>query len=166
MPQYLLDANFFIQSNNRNYPLDVVISFWEKIELLVSNGIVVSIDKVKNEIDNEEDILKNWCADNLPSGFFYNSIDVVMSGMYGRVINDPFMRPHQYNQKALDDFMSDEKADAWLIAHAMQHGLTLVTYEVRRPGSIAIIKIPDICDKIGVRCIEPLEMFRELNLTI
>lgn len=166
MPVYLLDTNVFIQSNIRYYPLDVVVTFWAKLEDLANKGIIVSIDKVKQEIDKEEDNLKEWCGDKLSSAFFCDSINVTTSGHYAMVVNDPFQQPHQYNQKAIDDFMSYDKADAWLIAHALQNNLTVVTYEKSRPDSKAKIQIPDICDRIGVRCIEPIEMFRELNLTI
>ncbi|MET3114076.1 hypothetical protein AAKU52_001809 [Pedobacter sp. CG_S7] len=47
---FVLDSNFFIQAHRMHYPMDVVPSFWLKIKELAKNGIIVSIDKVKDEI--------------------------------------------------------------------------------------------------------------------
>ncbi|TXI93632.1 MAG: DUF4411 family protein [Neisseriales bacterium] len=50
---YLLDANFFIQSHRDNYPLDVVVSFWGKFKEISEKGIVLSIDKIYNELNSD-----------------------------------------------------------------------------------------------------------------
>ena len=73
MSRYLVDSNFFIQAHRAIYPLDVAPSFWKKVKVLATNGNILSIDKVKNEIFQNEDDLKNWCVNNLPSDFFHDS---------------------------------------------------------------------------------------------
>ncbi len=79
---YLVDSNFFIQAHRSIYPLDVVQSFWLKINVLSQNGTIVSIDKVKKEIyDNSshEDELKIWCDSNLPNDFFIDTDNVLQN---------------------------------------------------------------------------------------
>lgn len=61
MSLYILDSNFFIQAHRAYYPLDVIQSFWTKINQLADDGVIKSIDKVKNEIysnASHEDELK------------------------------------------------------------------------------------------------------------
>lgn len=68
-----------------------------------------------------------------------------------------------YNQPALDDFYDYDLADAWLISHALAKGACLVTYEKSNQASKKRIKIPDICSKLGISCIDPITMFRQLE---
>jgi len=70
MSVFIVDSNFFIQAHRMYYPLDVVISFWNKVKQLAVEGKIISIDKVKHEIYQNEDALKKWCEDNLPEDFF------------------------------------------------------------------------------------------------
>jgi hypothetical protein len=70
---YVVDTNFFIQAHRVTYPLDVVPSFWKKLKELADSGKIISIDKVKKEIFKNDDELKNWCENNLSSGFWKDS---------------------------------------------------------------------------------------------
>ncbi len=69
MSVYVVDSNFFIQAHRVNYPLDVAFSFWNKVKQLADYGKIISIDKVKQEIYQNEDALKPWCVTNLPRFF-------------------------------------------------------------------------------------------------
>lgn len=73
MSAYFLDTNFFIEAHRKSYPLDVASGFWLKLSELAREGLVRSIDKVRNEIYNNDDELKNWCLGNLPEDFFIDS---------------------------------------------------------------------------------------------
>ena len=80
MSKYIVDSNFFIQAHRSIYPLDVVQSFWVKVNELSRNGTIVSIDKVKKEIyDNSshEDELKIWC-EQLKDSVLLFDIDKIM----------------------------------------------------------------------------------------
>jgi len=70
---YVVDTNFFIQAHRMNYPLDVVVSFWEQVKDLAEKGLIVSLDKVKKEIYQGQDELKAWCDEYLPEDFFKDS---------------------------------------------------------------------------------------------
>lgn len=65
-----MDSNFFIQAHRVSYPLDVAHSFWNKVKQLADSGIIISIDKVKEEIFDNHDMLSEWCDANLPDDFF------------------------------------------------------------------------------------------------
>ncbi|MBK8568034.1 MAG: DUF4411 family protein [Saprospiraceae bacterium] len=165
MPLYLLDTNFFIESYRSGFPMDVVLSFWNKLAALAAEGKVVSLDKVKEEIYRNDDELKAWCEANLPTDFFKDSTSAIAE--YASVVTwANSKKDHPYTQPALDVFMDAEEADAWLVAYAKQQNLPLVTNEISAPESKKSVKIPDACLPIGVRCVRPMDMFRELKETI
>jgi hypothetical protein len=161
MGPLIVDSNFFIQAHRDTYPLDVATSFWQKISELAIAGRIVSIDKVKGELQRNKDALTTWCDANLPSNFFAASAAVI--GSYAQVVNVTRQRQPPYNQRALDTFFDAEEADAWLIAHALSGGNAIVTHEISQPAGIARVKIPDICALMGIRAINTIEMFRELG---
>lgn len=102
MSKYIVDSNFFIQAHRSNYPLDVVQSFWLKVNALSQKGIIVSIDKVKKEIyDNasHEDELKYWCEFNLPDNFFIEKDKVLQN--YIKIVNWTHSKSHHFTQNAI-----------------------------------------------------------------
>jgi hypothetical protein len=161
MGPLIVDSNFFIQAHRDTYPLDVATSFWAKIGELAVVGRIISIDKIKAELHRNKDALTTWCDGNLPADFFSPSAPVI--GQYAQVINIARLRQPPYNQRALDTFFDADEADAWLIAHALSGGNTIVTHETSQPAKIARVKIPDICAPLGIRTITTIEMFRELG---
>lgn len=145
--------------------MDVVPSFWDKLKALADEGKVISIDKVKDEIYRNDDDLKAWCEANLPEGFFKDTTEVIDE--YSQVVNWAFNKKGApYSQQAVDIFMDAEEADAWLAAFAKKHSNPLVTNERSDPASKKSVKIPDACLPFSVRCVLPMDMFRELGVKI
>lgn len=164
MSKYIVDSNFFIQAHRSIYPLDVVQSFWLKVNDLSQNGTIVSIDKVKKEIyDNSshEDELKLWCSSNLPNDFFINTDTVLQN--YIRIVSWTNAMSHHYTPSAIQEFLETDLADPWLVAFAMSNNWTIVTQEKSQPDRKNRIKIPEVCNQFNVRYINTIEMFRELN---
>ena len=64
-----------------------------------------------------------------------------------------------YKQKSFDEWATFEKADPWLIAIAKAHDYTIVTMEERNRNlnpsnpTSKEPRIPDVCDALGVNCI-------------
>ena len=54
----------------------------------------------------------------------------------------------QYNTKAKDEFANEDKADAWLVAHAIDGQYTVVTEEVFNPDIQRKIPIPECLYRI------------------
>lgn len=159
-PLYLLDSNCFIQAHRQTYPLDVATSFWNKVKQLSDNGKIISIDKVKSEL-YKGDTLHDWCKDNLHTEFFVASNNVMAH--YAQVVQAAKSRTPAYKQSALATFFNAEEADAWLIAHALQKKMAIVTHEVSAPLGTGNVKIPDICTLLNVRSVTLIDMFRELG---
>ena len=98
----------------------------------------------------------------MPSTFFL-SVDVEVLSRYQETQNWAIANPN-YTPAARQKFA--EVADAYLIATAAAKALTLVTFEEPAPSSKKSIKIPDVCNGLGVRYCDFNTVLRELNFTI
>nr|WP_245803062.1 DUF4411 family protein [Corynebacterium phocae] len=65
---------------------------------------------------------------------------------------------------ALSDYAKDSRADAWLVAHAAEHGLTILTNEKASARKTNAVKIPDAAAAQRVQCLSALELLREHGL--
>jgi len=165
MPAYVLDTNIFIEAHRASYPMDVFPTYWVKIKGLAEAGVICSIDKVKHELYQNDDALKDWCKQYMSDAFFQDSTTAL--GEYSQIVKWAYSKLNiPYTQSALDIFMEAEEADAFLAAFAKKHQLTLVTNEVSAPDSKRSVKLPDVCDTFGISVISPLQMLRNLKITI
>jgi len=162
MSVFILDSNFFIQAHRMYYPLDVAISFWNQVEQLALSRAIISIDKVKNELYQNDDELKAWCQSKLPNDFFKDTSSII--GSYTNVVTWTMGKTTQYLQGAINEFLDADEADAWLVAYGLAHGLTLTTYEISAPNAKKKIKIPDPCNDLGVNFTNTIGMFRTLGV--
>jgi len=163
MPVYVVDSNFFIQAHRATYPLDVAISFWGKIKQLAETGKIISIDKVRHEIFDHQDRLKEWCESNLPRDFFKDTQSVLAN--YSRVVNWATARKPGYKPTALATFMDANVADAWLVAYALTdiENLVIVTQEKSEPYIVNKIKIPEACAPFQIAFVDTIQMLRQLG---
>ena len=160
---YLVDSDVFITAKNLYYSFDICPGFWKSVVHHHQEGRVFSIDRVRSELlagHSEEDLVQ-WVRDDLPRGFFVRvDTDAVM-----RAYTDIMMwvQGHsRYFDQAKAKFATG--ADGWLVAYARVHGTTVVTNEQSAPESRKEIKLPDVCDRFGVRRDNMFAMLRALNI--
>ena len=165
MNVYVVDSNFFIEAHRSTYPLDVAHSFWNKVKNLAEHGKIISIDKVKKEIYDHEDALKQWCVANLPQDFFKDSSEAI--GQYSNVASWAASKSNHYLAHALAEFLHADEADAFLVAYTLSDSANriLVTQELSNPNQKNKIKIPEPCNALGVTYCNTIEMFRRLGET-
>lgn len=150
---YLLDANVFMAASRLHYGLDFCPAFWD---WLVANNTakrVFSIEKVGDEIDVGDDELAAWSAKR-GSGFFLKPDAAILPSL-GKVSAWATAQP--YEPAAVNTFL--QVADYYLVAHALAHGHTVVTHE-KPANSRKLIKIPNACIGLDIKCMTPFEMLR------
>lgn len=103
-----------------------------------------------------------WIKDNLPEKFFI-PLDENILECYKETQNWANNQPH-YKESALEDFAT--LADAYLIATAKAKGATLITYEKSDMNSRKRVKIPDVCQGLGVRYCDLNTFLQENNIKI
>jgi hypothetical protein len=151
---YLLDADVFIQAKNLHYGFDFCPAFWAWVLEQNARGRVFSIEKVGDEIAAGEDELSAWAEERGPT--FFLPPDEALLVAYRRVASW-VAASGRFEQGAVATFL--QVADAYLVAHALAVGWTVVTHE-RPANSAKKVKVPDVCIGLGVKVMSPFEMLR------
>ena len=152
--RYLIDANVFIQAKNFHYRFEFCQGFWQWLNEAHHAGLVFSIDKVRQEINDgdENDQVRLW-ANDLPESFFIaDTHDIAVMQAYRQVMQWNVSNNH-YRQQAKDEFARFDKADAFLIATAKAHDFVVVTHEASKPESKKRVLIPDAGNEFNVKSI-------------
>lgn len=158
---YLLDTNIFITAKNE-LPMDVYPSFWQALSELAAKGDFRSIKKVEDEIRKGKDELVDWIDNNLPNDFFITESADTLSAL--STVSQWTNLNNVYSQAAKNEFIS--VADSWIVAEGLSQSITVVTYEKPDPSCKKRVKIPDVCNAVGVKYCDLNDAFRALGITI
>jgi hypothetical protein len=150
---YLLDANVFIEAKNRYYGFDFCPAFWEWLDASNADGIIYSIDKVRDELIGYGDELAEL-AKARGGGFFLRPDEALVPRLQQL---SQWASGGAYEPAAVTTFL--ESADYYLVAHARAHDFVVVTHEVPADSGKRI-KIPNACLAVGVRFVTTFEMLR------
>jgi len=159
--RHLVDASVLMEAHRRYYRFGVCPGFWESLIWHHKQGVVTSIDRVRKEVEEGKDALRQWVKDECPSTFFESTNSKATGERYGKIISWAGAQ-NRYRPEALAEFAI--VADGWLVAYAGEHGLTVVTQEVAAPESKKEVKVPDVCEAFKVPCIDTFEMLEKLNV--
>jgi hypothetical protein len=151
---YLLDTNAFLTPAATYYAFDICGGYWDWLADAAVRGELASIDRVKGELRQKDDHIKNW-IDFHAQHLFRPETAAVVGHM--RTVAT-WVTGNGYQPAAVSEFLG--KADSLLVAAAMDCGGVVVTLESRAPNSHKRVKIPDACDAHGIQCITPYELLR------
>ena len=151
---YLLDANALIFAKRDYYPLDRVPEYWEWLLHQAEQGIIKLPLQIWDELQGHDDELRGWLRDNKGVLVLKNDdIDFHVPEVLCCYCNDP-----------TESELEQIGADPFLIAAGLATGGTVVSKEASKPkAQRANRKVPDICHKVGVRCINDHALIRELD---
>ncbi len=158
---YLLDTNIFITAKNE-LPMDVYPSFWNKMAQLATDGEFRSIKKVEEEIRKGKDELVEWLDASLPGGWFIAENGGTIEAL--STVTRWVTMSQVYTPSAKNEFVA--VADSWIVAEALSRSMTVVTHETPDPMCRRRVKIPDVCNAVGVRFCSLNEALRSLGVTI
>lgn len=161
-PLYIVDSDVFISAKNLYYAFEICPGFWDAIIQEHRNGRVRSVDRVQQELllgDPEEDLVQ-WVKKSLPTEFFLSTADRKVISAYQEVVLWVQRHPRYYDP-AKAQFAT--KADGWLVAYAMVHGVLVATNEQPAPESRKEAKLPDVCDQFSVGYENTFGMLRALR---
>jgi hypothetical protein len=162
--RFVLDTSVFTQAYRSYYHFGIAPGFWSALIQHASTGVLLSIDRVKNEIDKGKDDLTQWANSNFRV-WFESTNDGDVLAAYGEVIRWAIAQ-RQYKSSAKADFAKAANADAWIVAYAKAKGCVVVTQETSAPQSKSEIKIPDVCKAFGIHWINTFEMMRRLRIRL
>ena len=159
--RYLVDASVLMEAHRRYYRFGVCPGFWDCLAWHHKQGNISSIDRVRKEVEDGKDELRQWVKSKCPASFFEPTTDRAVGDHYGKIISWAGTQG-RYRPEALAQFAT--VADGWLVAYAGEHGLTVVTQEAAAPESKKDVKIPDVCDALKVLPIDTFEMLANLGV--
>lgn len=161
---YVVDTSFLIEVHKR-YPRKTLPGIWKDIETLIREGRIVAPINVRDEINQQDDELKDWVNDH-PAMFKALNRELLETTAF--VVN-------KYPRTAKPSSQKPHHADPFVIGLAIKmrrlHSLTpqeiLVVAEEKSKlaenpdlRDAEIEKIPDVCQKFGIPCRSHLEMFK------
>jgi len=145
--KFLIDSNVFINAKYFHYNFNYCKIFWDYLLNLHNNGVVYTVNTVKRELLAKPDDIASWIEKEVPSSFFQD--EMTSMGSYATLMN--WAHTLDVNDKAKEDFASEHKADAFLIAHAMTHHFSIITHEKSQSGAKKRIMIPNAAEAHGVK---------------
>src|ERR1700752_4451467 len=82
---YVVDANVLIQAQKGYYGFSICPGFWECLLRQHQAGRVISIDKVRDEIEDGSE-LDQWVENSVPGTFFVSTQDQAILAAYGKLV--------------------------------------------------------------------------------
>jgi len=156
--RYCLDANVLIQAWQKYYNPALCPGYWDVLNTLGEQGLIFLPDAVHDEIIRAEDALAEWLkSSSIQIKKITENVTICLKKMYAA---------NAQHKLLVDNTKARSLADPWVIAHAMNEKATVVTKEekITATGSNKI-KIPNVCDNMGVRWINDFTFIAELGIS-
>lgn len=155
--KYCLDANVLIQAWQKYYSPRICPGYWDLLNQLGQQDRIFLPKLVFEEIIRTEDDLCNWLrASSIPVRDITEPITQRLAQIYSANI---------LHQQLVDNTRQRSLADPWVIAHALHENACVVTKEERITAiNSNRIKIPNVCDNMGVRWINDFQFIEETNI--
>lgn len=160
MPQYWLDASVFIELHRKYHPVNRALSFWSWMAKKVDEGSIVCPKCVYKEIAEDErhqDALAQWVKIRKERGLCIPPSKAVQTWV-GK------MEAYVFGKYAYAEAWDFSRGgDCWVIAHALAENGTVVTKESTLHPEAKKARIPDVCKKFDVACIDTVAMLELLD---
>jgi len=154
--KYSLDSNVFIEAWNGYYSLELSPTYWDKLDQLARESTIFATEEVKKEISKTDDDLKAWFSDKT---YFFRAINEKVISC----LNEIYQKDKNH-RRLVDNTKQRSVADPWVIAHAMAENAIVVTKEIFEHNPTKRIKIPNVCEAMGVEWMDDFEFIRTLGL--
>ena len=148
--KYIIDASSMITAMNVRYPPQVFEKLWDEMSSAFSSGTILSSEVVLLELEKGSDDVTAWAKKH--KGAFESTSTQETTEVGGILSRHP---------KLVDASLDREQADPYIIAKAKIGGnqFTVVSEENKNKPN----KIPMVCTKENVRCIDFITMVRDLK---
>lgn len=155
--KYCLDANVLIQAWQKYYSPKICPGYWALLQDLGAKGHIFIPVMVFEEIEKGEDDLYTWLKDSkIPIARVSEPVTKCLNQIFASNETHKFL---------VDNTKNRSVADPWVIAHAISEKACVVTKEEKSKAiNNTKVKIPDVCQNMGVRCLNDFQLIEELNI--
>jgi hypothetical protein len=145
--KYIIDASSLLsQKEGEPHNRKTYVTMWENIERYIKEQKIITCSEIAEEVQDKE--ISDWLS-LLPCTVLEIDDDV-QSNVVTVVTSNPRLIEFQQNKSS---------GDAFLIATAMKHRLIVVTEERKSSPK----KIPQVCQNLGIDCININELCEREN---
>jgi len=148
---FCVDTSAWLDGWNRDYPRDVFPTLWQNIEERVAANEIIASDEVYVELQKKDDDLHDWIKQR--KSMLVAANEAIQRRVAQILVSYP---------RLVDTLKGRSQADPFVIATAIETNSGVVTGE--SAGTATKLRIPYVCQQLGVRCIAFLDMIRELKL--
>lgn len=154
---YCLDANVLIQAWQKYYAPKFCPDYWDVLNELGNQGKIFLPNMVFEEITRTDDDLSKWLKKSkIPVRKIDGSVTKCLKSIY---LENPI------HKHLVDNIKGRSLADPWVIAHAINENAIVVTKEEKVTAlNSKRIKIPNVCDNMGVIWINDFQLIEELDI--
>lgn len=150
MRTYVIDSDVLISLYD-NLPMEIYETQWNLLKTYISEGRIVICEAVFNEIKKAEE-LKDWLSELKEYVLPCYIREVIVEAKI--IIND--------YPKLIDINNSSDQSDPYVIALAKMGNYTVLTNESYGEGGKKT-KIPFVCQKLSIDCINTRKFYSEEN---
>jgi predicted nucleic acid-binding protein len=156
-PLYCLDANVLIQAWQKYYSPVICPDYWDRLNELGEEGVIFIPESVYEEIIRTEDDLASWLKNSkVPVRQINGQVTQSLQTIY---------KANPIHKNLVDNVRGRSLADPWVIAHAMNEKAIVVTKEEKITAANSTkIKIPNVCDNMGIRWINDFDFVAEVGM--
>lgn len=145
--KYIIDSSsIFSQKPDEPNRRRVFKGLWQNIDNLVKEQVIVTCSEIESEI--KDDDLVDWLHNQ--QCYVLPITDVVQENVR-KIVNE--------HPELIDFSKCKSSGDAFLIATAMEYGLTVITEENKTSSK----KIPSICKSYNIPCINIIDLCTKEN---
>ena len=155
--KYCLDANVLIQAWQKYYNPKFCPDYWNILIELGKLDKIFIPELVYEEIIRTEDELSKWLKDSkIPIKKITEPVTICLQKIYSA---------NPVHKNLVDNINGRSLADPWIIAHSIYENAIVVTKEEKITTSNSKrIRIPNVCDNMGVRWINDFQFIDEIDI--
>jgi len=155
--KYCLDANVLIQAWQKYYSPKFCPEYWTVLDQLGKQDIIFIPKMVYDEITRTDDDLSKWLKkSNIPVAEIDENVTNFLKMIFAT---------NPSHQNLVDNTKNRSLADPWVIAHAINVNAIVVTKEEKITAiNTTKIKIPNVCDNMGIPWINDFQLIEKLNI--
>ena len=155
--KYCLDANVLIQAWQKYYSPKFCPDYWIVLNELGKQDIIFIPKMVYNEINRTDDDLSKWLKkSNIPVTEIDENVTSFLKMIFAA---------NPSHRNLVDNTKNRSLADPWVIAHAINaHAIDVTKEEKVTAIKTSKIKIPNVCDNMGIRWINDFDLIERLNI--
>lgn len=154
---FCLDTNVLIQAWQKYYSPKFCPDYWSVLNQLGEKGSIFLPQAVYEEIEKTDDELLTWVkSSSIPIKRIDGEVTSCLQDIYSK---------NEIHKYLVDNTKQRSLADPWVIAHARKEKASVVTKEEKVTAlNSTRIKIPNVCENMGVPWLNDFQLIEELNL--